>query len=533
MAFPSLDELLKYATPTERAQLARLADERRLVWHPQIGPQEMLLASTADVVGFGGSAGGGKTEGAIGKALRQHNRIQIFRRHGPELLGIRDRITELVGPNYYNGRDNVFRIPRLKRAPCVIELCSAPNAGDEVKFQGRPKDLLVFEEAANFLEQQVRFVSAWLRDATGSGIKPQMLLTFNPPTSAEGRWLVEYFAPWVDPKWPGVRAMPGEVRYVARVNNKDVWVDDPRPFIPNQWLPERKDLWDYRINFGDKMPEDRITPQSRTFIPAKVTDNAYLRDTGYIGVLQSLPEPLRSQMLYGDFSAGIKDAAMQVIPTAWVDAAVARWTPREGEPPEMSCIGVDVSRGGRDETVIARRHGAWFDVPVALPGEQAATAHPVAALVMTLRRSQAPIAVDVIGPGAAVVDLLSQSIPQDVHGINVSERAGGTDFSGQLRFLNQRSEQWWRMRDLLDPDRGHNIALPDHPLLIADLTAPHYSVNSGKIAVEDRDAIMKKIGRSPDYASAYLLAALDIQRYQVAGGAERAAEARRKYSPFG
>ena len=35
-----------------------------------------------------------------------------------------------------------------------------------------------------------------------------------------------------------------------------------------------------------------------------------------MATLQSLPEPLRSQMLYGDFNAGTEDDSMQVIPTA-------------------------------------------------------------------------------------------------------------------------------------------------------------------------------------------------------------------------
>jgi hypothetical protein len=33
---------------------------------------------------------------------------------------------------------------------------------------------------------------------------------------------------------------------------------------------------------------------SRTFIPSRVTDNPFLANTGYIAMLQGLPEPLRS-----------------------------------------------------------------------------------------------------------------------------------------------------------------------------------------------------------------------------------------------
>src|SRR5690606_35379444 len=118
--------------------------------------------------------------------------------------------------------------------------------------------------------------------------------------------------------------------------------------------------------------------------------------SGYLSQLQSLPEPLRSQMLYGDFSAGIEDDPWQVIPTAWVEAAQARWVrPPHLEP--MDSVGVDVARGGRDKTDIARRHGMWFDVPLSYPGKETPDGPTVAGLVIAARRDQAPIHLDVIG----------------------------------------------------------------------------------------------------------------------------------------
>ena len=47
--------------------------------------------------------------------------------------------------------------------------------------------------------------------------------------------------------------------------------------------------------------------------------------TDYLDRLQNTPEPLRSQLLYGDFGISQVDDLWQVIPTAWVRAAQARW----------------------------------------------------------------------------------------------------------------------------------------------------------------------------------------------------------------
>ena len=77
--------------------LLRLAQEKLPLWRPLRGPQSMAYHSVADVIGFGGSAGGGKTDFAIGKAVTQHQVVQFFRREGTELGGIIERLAEIVG----------------------------------------------------------------------------------------------------------------------------------------------------------------------------------------------------------------------------------------------------------------------------------------------------------------------------------------------------------------------------------------------------------------------------------------------------
>ncbi|MBS0323590.1 MAG: terminase [Proteobacteria bacterium] len=500
------------ATSSDRARLSRallLARElrRRNIWKPLPGPQSIAYASTADIIGFGGAAGGGKTDLACGKALTHHRKIGIFRVNGTELTGVLDRLTELVGSrDGYNGKDNIWRMVRHDGAPLQIELGSFPNLGDEKKYQGRPHDLLVFDEAANMREVQVRFLLGWLRTTT-PGQRCQALLTFNPPTTAEGRWIIEFFAPWLDPKHPNP-AMPGELRYFATIDGKDVEVVSGEPF-------EHKG--------------ETIRPLSRTFIPSRVSDNPYLMGTGYMATLQALPEPLRSQMLNGDFQAGMEDDPWQVIPTAWVEAAQARWV-RPAKLLAMDSLGVDVARGGRDSTIIARRHGMWFDEPLAYAGSQTPDGPSVAGLVIAAGRDQAPVHIDVIGVGSSPYDFLHQA-SQQVLGINVAESAMGTDRSGRLRFKNLRSELWWRMREALDPTNNTGIVLPPSKQLLADLCAPTWELAGSLIQVESRDAIVKRIGRSPDYGSAYILALIDTpKRSQLPRAWQQGA--RKEYDPY-
>lgn len=528
-------KVLRLLNPEELAELDILLAADAPLWQPLPGPQLMAYLSSADIIGYGGAAGGGKTDLACGKALMQHRKVLILRREATQLTGIIDRLTELLGSRTgFNGQQKIWRLASgndgKRGEKKQIELGSTPNVGDWSKYQGRPHDLLVFDEAANFLESQVRALIGWVRSVDPKQ-KCQTLLTFNPPTTAEGRWVVDFFAPWLDRKFHHP-ARAGEIRYTATVpgsssshnGSREIWLEKPASFV----LVKGKRVYDF--DPADFELQDIIKPKSRTFIPSRVSDNPYLMETDYMLTLQSLPEPLRSQMLHGDFNAGVQDDPWQVIPTAWVEAAQARWK-RPDRLEAMSSMGVDVARGGADSTIIARRHGMWFDVPIAYPGAQTPDGPSTAGLVIAARRNNTVVHIDVIGVGSSPYDFLRET---GIHvlGVNVAESAGGLDRSGRLGFRNLRSELWWHMREALDPVNNTGIALPPDRQLLADLCAPTWSLSGATIAVASREEIVKKIGRSPDYGSAYILALMDTPKVTEAPGYDRTQEAQ-EYDPYG
>lgn len=507
MAAPNIDALHK-----RLASLEGSADDAPLVtFAPLPGPQTMAFESEADVVGYGGAAGGGKSYLGIGKALTRHRRIAIFRRHATEMTALVDEIAGLLGH-----RDGLNQVQGVWRLPGKqIEFGSVPNLGDERKFQGRAKDFLFIDEAANLLEAQVRFLMGWVR-TTDPGQQTQTLLAFNPPTTAEGRWVIDFFAPWLSKKFPDP-ADPGELRYVATIAGKDQWMRSGEPF---------------------EHEGEVITPQSRTFIPAKISDNPFLASTGYMTTLQALPEPLRSQMLHGDFQAGIEDDPWQLIPTQWVEAAMARWTAPERKG-QMLCLGADIARGGKDNTVLARRHKNdrteyWFDELLTYPGSQTPNGPTTAGLIIAASRGRCPLLVDVIGVGSAVYDFLDEA-GQYVIGVNVAEAATAADKTGRLRFANLRSQLWWQLREVLDPTNNTGIALPPDQRLLADLCAPKWELRTAAVKVEGRDDIVKRIGRSPDFASAIILTLVETGPTweEVAGqGSETDRRAVLEFNPY-
>jgi len=264
-----------------------------------------------------------------------------------------------------------------------------------------------------------------------------------------------------------------------------------------------------------------ITPLSRTFIPSRISDNPYLTGTGYMATLQSLPEPLRSQMLYGDFSAGVKDDPWQVLPTAWVEAAMARWKKKDA-PGKMLSLGCDVALGGDDNTVMAQRYEAlWFDEPIVYPGEKCPDGPTVAGYIVAATRDGSPQHIDLFGVGAKPYGKLME-MRQDVIGVDMGAQTFETEENHTMGFFNVRSLLYWRFREALDPNKKNGIALPPNKILLAELCAFTWEpiVLRGKTTIKvcNRDAIIAKIGRSPDYATAYVLANIDTPRSHLYSG---------------
>lgn len=198
-----------------------------------------------------------------------------------------------------------------------------------------------------------------------------------------------------------------------------------------------------------------------------------------------------------------------VIPLSWVEAANERWRALHdsGQWGDFTRCGVDVARSGADKTVIAMRHGgAIRELRRFSKDDTMVTTGRVAGI---LREHGGEAAVDVIGIGAGVVDRLREDrdFRRRTMAFNASEKTEAVDCSGELGFINKRSASWWHLRELLDPANDTPIALPPDDLLIGDLTAPHWKLNSGgRIQVESKDAIKKRLGRSTDDGDAVCMA---------------------------
>ncbi|MEK9736342.1 MAG: hypothetical protein VW239_03365, partial [Candidatus Nanopelagicales bacterium] len=335
IAAASLDEVLAKLQGRPEAELQRIHAavetlKGKYRWQPNPGPQTAAYMSEADVLLYGGEPGGGKTQLLLGLAFNEHRESMIFRRQYTDLDRIiRDALKIHGSREGFNGSAP----PKLRLGDDrLISFRAAANVGDEQSTMGDGRDFLGIDEATHFAESQVRFLMGWVR-TDRPGQRTRTVFATNPPLAAEGLWVVKMFAPWLDPQYPHP-AKAGELRWViSDEEGNDRWVDGPSP-----------------VQVGSRL----VSPKSRTYIPASVNDNPYYVDSDYKRELDAMPEPFRS-ILMGGFRTTFKDADNQVIPTAWVQAAQARWRPEPPEGVPCCAIGVDASGGGSDPMVMAFR----------------------------------------------------------------------------------------------------------------------------------------------------------------------------------
>lgn len=253
--------------------------------------------------------------------------------------------------------------------------------------------------------------------------------------------------------------------------------------------------------------------ESVRFIPALPTDNPHLPD-GYIQTLEDAfghrPELLRAYR-DGDWSA-IEDAE-QVIMDVWLDTALHR----RGDywPFVKEYIAIDCARFGDDETVMLLMENTDIKEKIVMPHCRTTDISGRAAALST-QNGKCPLAVESTGSdlGAGVVDELIEQ-EYDVLVYNPQGKPTEKD-----KYYNIRAEAWSCAAKVLcsgiiDKHSNCGVVLTKHgegdnygldDVMRGQLCTPHYKFRRGKIIIEKKEDIKKRLGRSPDHADAYVIA---------------------------
>jgi hypothetical protein len=439
------------------------------------------------------------TDLLLGLAFTDHQRSILFRRTYPELEDIIDRTMVLCDSTYYRSGAKRWDFPNGVQ----LRLRHLEKPRTETRYQGHAYDGIFFDELTHFNLGQYLYLFSRNR-TTIPGQRCRVYSASNPGGEGSG-WVIERWAAWLDPAHPDP-ALPGEIRWYVQTPSLSIPVEGPEHIT---------------------IAGEELIPKSRTFIPATLADNPYLGDA-YRANLQAQPEPIRSQLLYGDWGAGAQEDVYQIVPRAWLSMAVDRWREwdESGRPlVGLGSVGVDVGRGGDVSVIAPRRGSVILELVVSAAKNTMEIVRLAREELEKMPRYGLRAVVDVLGVGAGVVDRLEEIAvewwistgsqgdpPWRALAFNAANGWTPTDRTGLLHFANPRAAAWWGFRERLDPDHNPTLCIPPDEMLFAELTAPKWTkTSSGLIIVESKDAVKKRLsGRSTDRADAVIQALYDV-----------------------
>jgi len=245
----------------------------------------------------------------------------------------------------------------------------------------------------------------------------------------------------------------------------------------------------------------------RLFIQALPTDNHYLGPE-YIEVLKdsfrNRPELLKAYVEGSWESLGGFD---QVIKDSWVRnaAGITLYPPRI-----KKLITCDPARYGDDETVIYLLKNTEI-AESEIYGKKSLMHTANILHTISHKNGDCLIVVDVCGIGAGVVDRLIE-MGDNVLGIDNASKSEEPE-----KNYNLRSEIWCKAADMF---ADGDIQLKNaEPRLQGQLCTPRYEFRNGKILIEAKADIKKRLGNSPDRADAYVngIYALDFVEGELVG----------------
>lgn len=274
---------------------------------PQAGPQEAFLASAADLVIYGGAAGGGKTWALLLEPLRHIGRPDfsavVFRRTYPQVTnpgGLWDESMKLY--------PLVGAAPRLSElswrfpSKAAVRFAHLQHETSRLDWQGSQIPLICFDELTHFTRDQFFYMLS--RNRSTCGVRPYVRATCNPVPDDDpvGGWIHEFIGWYIGADGYAIPERSGVVRWFVNISDMLHWADDPADLV---------------ARFPD------VLPKSFTFIRSSLYDNKILmaQDPGYLANLQALPLVDRERLLGGNWK--IRAEAGKVFNRGWFEVVDA------------------------------------------------------------------------------------------------------------------------------------------------------------------------------------------------------------------
>lgn len=253
---------------------------------PQKGPQEQFVSCSADVIFYGGAAGGGKSFALLLDTLYDvdNNKFGavIFRRTTKQITnegGLWDEASGLF--TRLGASLNQTSLSATFPSGSCVSFAHMEHEKNRHDWQGSQIAMIGFDELTHFTWVQFNYMLS--RNRSVSGAHCRIRATCNPDPD---HWVRKFIDWYIDKDGFPVAEKSGVIRYFVVAGDDVVWADTA-------------------AELSGQFPQ--LMPKSFTFITSKVYDNKILlkKNPQYLSNLHALTRVEKARLLDGNWNIRI------------------------------------------------------------------------------------------------------------------------------------------------------------------------------------------------------------------------------------
>lgn len=253
----------------------------------------------------------------------------------------------------------------------------------------------------------------------------------------------------------------------------------------------------------------RVQDGTHLYIAALPDNNPLLPDRYLQRAFSRMSAPMLKMLRFGDWN--VEESDFKIIVPSDLAAIFTEAKPSE----DIIALGIDIGLGKPDETVVyaATRGGAFFLHSAFKEYDTMRQVELLYDICRLVHSRNGKICIDAAAIGKGVADRLQQAFHSSIDAVMFEGSAQDENYqSATGKYGNRRAQLYFHARELiqnsalaLGAGSPPDITVVPDEVLYEELDNTYYKPSDGRLMIEPKDNIKKRLKRSPDRADAFVL----------------------------